>query len=194
MKSIAFFDFDGTITKSDSFPKFIIYAKGYIKFACAAAFFVPKVVLASLLKKDTGKIKEEWFSFHFKGMKEENLKSLGNSFSLELKKKNRFRYNILDTIKELRDSGSEVIIVSASLNIWIDPFSQSLQMNYICTELEFKDGYFTGRFSTPNCKGEQKRIRIENKYNISEYERVIVYGDSSGDTEMMALATEPHWV
>ncbi|MDQ1268592.1 MAG: phosphatidylglycerophosphatase, partial [Campylobacterota bacterium] len=53
---------------------------------------------------------------------------------------------------------------------------------------EFKDGLFSGRFSTINCHGKEKARRIKEHLNIDEYETIYAYGDSSGDNEMLALA------
>jgi phosphoserine phosphatase len=47
----------------------------------------------------------------------------------------------------------------------------------------------TGRIEGKNCHGEQKVIRIQEEYNLSDYQEIYAYGDSSGDKPMLGLAT-----
>ncbi|KAA8711021.1 haloacid dehalogenase-like hydrolase [Helicobacter canis] len=49
--------------------------------------------------------------------------------------------------------------------------------------------FLSGEFATPNCYGEQKAVRIKARYDLSRYEEIYAYGDSKGDTAMLALAT-----
>ena len=194
MKSIAFFDFDGTISRSDSFPAFITYTKGYTNFIWASLRFIPLLILSKLLNGDQGEIKEKWLEYHYKGTNKERLNQWAENFNQYLHESGSLRNEMLQTIRNLQKENIECVIVSASPDIWIDSISRSLKMDYICTELEFKDGIFTGKFSRPNCKGIEKKNRIIEKYVLSDYSRIIVYGDSSGDNEMMELATEKHWI
>lgn len=194
MKSIAFFDFDGTVSRSDTFPAYIIFTKGYLSFILASLLFVPRLIYSKIFNSDQGKIKERWLAYHFKGVKKKTLSEWADQFVKHLHESGGFRSDMVKTIKSLQKENIECVIVSASPDLWIASISRSLQMAYICTELEFKEDKFTGKFSKPNCKGPEKENRIKEKYNLSEYSRIIVYGDSSGDEEMMALATEKHWI
>jgi HAD superfamily hydrolase (TIGR01490 family) len=194
MKSIAFFDFDGTIIRRDSFPAFIIFSRGYIKFTLAAIWFIPCVIIARIFNQDQGKVKEKWFSFHFKGEDRAIMENQAADFIRFLQNSGTIRENIISTIKDFQKSGIPCVIVSASPDIWIKPFSNQYQMDYICTEVEINDEILSGRFRGKNCKGAEKKIRINKKYNLQDYDRIIAYGDSSGDNEMMSLATEVNWI
>ena len=37
---------------------------------------------------------------------------------------------------------------------------------------------------------EEKVIRIQEEYNLSDYQEIYVYGDSPGDKPMLGLATK----
>jgi len=78
--------------------------------------------------------------------------------------------------------------VSASMQSWIQPWCDKNNIELLSTQLEFKDGKVTGRFLTKNCHGKEKENRIKELLHVEDYETIYAYGDSSGDTEMLALA------
>ena len=63
----------------------------------------------------------------------------------------------------------------------------------ISTELEIIDGKLTGRFSTLNCIGKEKVRRLNEKYNLSEYDEIHVFGNSKGDLPMLELGTHKYY-
>ena len=48
----------------------------------------------------------------------------------------------------------------------------------------------TGAFATPNCRGSEKVRRLQAVFG-EEVRLRAAYGDTSGDTEMLAIAEEP---
>src|SRR5258708_3717924 len=89
----------------------------------------------------------------------------------------------------LLKEGFEMAVVSASAENWIRHFTQRLSLELVATKLEVKNGLITGKLEGKNCKGEQKVICIKERWNLTEYEEIYVYGDSFADKPMMALAT-----
>jgi phosphoserine phosphatase len=61
----------------------------------------------------------------------------------------------------------------------------------IATEPEIKNGVLTGRFSTPNCYGQEKKRRFLEKYPDRDRYILYVYGDSNGDKELLEMADKP---
>lgn len=61
----------------------------------------------------------------------------------------------------------------------------------LCTEAEF-DGndVLTGNFATDNCYGMEKVRRLKQKYPDRQKFKLVAYGDSSGDREMLDFADE----
>ena len=47
-----------------------------------------------------------------------------------------------------------------------------------------------GAFAGPNCRGEEKVRRLRAAYG-DDVRLAAAYGDTSGDTEMLAIADEP---
>ena len=64
----------------------------------------------------------------------------------------------------------------------------------ICTETEIKNLQFTGRYSTPDCSREQKKIRILEQYDVKDYAAIYAYGNSYEDEPMLNMATYPYMV
>ena len=81
-----------------------------------------------------------------------------------------------------------MVIVSASTDIYLKDIADILDVDLICTEAEVVNDYFTGQFRTPDCSSEQKKIRILEKYDLSQYDYVYAYGNSREDLDMLSLA------
>ena len=65
-----------------------------------------------------------------------------------------------------------------------------IRLTVVGTEMEVKNGRMTGRFATPNCYGAEKVRRIEDVIPHREHYRVLAFGDSRGDKEMLEYADE----
>ncbi len=189
MKKVVVFDFDGTLTRKDSFIEFIKFVKGRYIFYLNL-FFVIILWLCSKFKiLETGKAKEAVFSFFFKGMTIEKFNEYGNRFTYKVN--NILREQARSTIKYYLDQGAEVLIISASIENWIVPWAKENNIKKIlATSVEINsNGKLTGRFSSANCKGKEKLERLLQLYPDIEPENLIVYGDSGGDKELIDFAS-----
>ena len=83
------------------------------------------------------------------------------------------------------------MIVSDSATQWLKAWADALNVELIGTELEIKNEKVTGKLASTNCFGIEKANRINAAINLSEYAEIYAYSDSSGDREMLALATKP---
>ena len=195
MKRIAVFDFDGTITRKDTLIEFIRFAKGSAALFWGLLLHLPWLILMKLHLYDNGKTKECVFSWFFKGMSLEQFNELGRAFYQaqvdkliysEAKKK----------ISEYKSQGDIVVILSASIENWVQPFASALQAEgLIGTQAEVAEGKLTGRFATPNCYGVEKvsRLKVWLEANVKEQPYIIGYGDSRGDKELLEFANEKHY-
>ncbi|MEM1000104.1 MAG: HAD family hydrolase [Bacteroidota bacterium] len=191
-KELALFDLDGTIIEGDSMIAFIRYARG------AGWLFLSYLVLSPILLLyrfglyPNDKAKQLLLSFHFKGKKEKRLKGLGAIFGQEILHSMR-RRGAMRRLRYHRDQGHDVVVITASLNIWVEPWLKNQGLRYICTEPEWANGVFTGKFATPNCYGPEKVRRLREILDPADYDVIHAYGDSKGDREMLALANESHF-
>ncbi len=98
------------------------------------------------------------------------------------------RKEALQRILWHKTQGDRVIIVTASIEYYLQAFIREYEIEVIGTLLEVREGKLTGNFSSLNCYGPEKVDRIKSLIKLQEYDEVYCYGDSKGDKEMLALA------
>ncbi len=186
--NLALFDFDGTITEKDSFYDFIGYLSRIHKsIIFKSIFFLPISLAYALRLIPMGKSKELFLTFYFKGWKksyfDERAKDYANTLLPRL-----IRPIALEKIRKHKMNKDKIVVVSASLDSWIGEWCLKNGLDLISSSLETKNGFITGKLKRGDCNGMEKAVRIQEKYNLEEYETVFAYGDSSGDKEMLGLA------
>jgi HAD superfamily hydrolase (TIGR01490 family) len=184
---IAFFDFDGTITNRDSFLDFVRFLVGTPRFLLGMATAIPYLFTYSLGRISHEELKNRVYSRFFKGRSRAELERAARVYS-KRKLPRLLRPAALQKIHWHQQQGHRVVVVSASADLWLQPFADRYRLELIATRLEVRNGRLSGRMLGPNCKGPQKVIRIREKYNLDRYEKVYAYGDSRGDREMLQLA------
>mgnify|MGYP003689854237 CR=1 FL=1 len=81
---IAFFDFDGTITKDDSTAKFIRYFVGDIAFIKGIILLLPMLIAYKLKIVTNNEIKRRLITYFFKGIDIIYFKKKAKEFSLSM--------------------------------------------------------------------------------------------------------------
>ncbi len=189
MRYLALFDFDGTITTDDSLIKFIRFVVGDAKFIWGMILLSPMLTAYKLKLIPNYKAKQYMLSYFFKGMSEEKFMQVTNEYSLN-HIKTILRLKAMEKIAWHKEQGHKIIIVSASIECWLKPWCDENNLDLIATKLEIEDGIVTGKFLTKNCYGIEKANRVNEAYDLSNYDYIYVYGDSRGDREMLELADE----
>ena len=190
MKRVFAFDFDGTLTTRDTLIAFIHYACGTPRFLLGFLLHAPLLVLMKLRLYSNGKTKQRLFTWFFQGMSIETFDALCQSFALS--HRHLLRPETVRLLQQALSEGSEVLIVSASIDNWVQPFFPTVTV--LGTQIEVIDGRLTGRFLTPNCYGQEKVRRILALHPDRSAYHLIAYGDSRGDRELLAFADEAHLV
>lgn len=189
MKQVVAFDFDGTLTTKDTLLAFIRYAKGPTSFWLGFLRYSPLLVLMKLGLYPNYKAKQKVFAHFFKGMTLEAFNDLCQRFAQD--NLHLLRSQGITTLMQAQDDGVEVVIVSASIDNWVQPFFSDVTV--IGTQIEVKEGLLTGRFLTNNCYGQEKVNRILARYPHRDDYHLTAYGDSRGDIELLAFADESHY-
>ena len=143
-------DFDGTLTTRDTLIEFIRFACGTPRFILGFLLHAPLLVLMKLGLYDNGKTKQRVFSWFFKGMAIEDFNRLCKDFADC--SRHLLRPEMVRLLEQAQAEGSKVLIVSASIDNWVQPFFPSFTI--VGTQIEVIDGLLTGRFLTPNCYGQ----------------------------------------
>ena len=190
MNKIYAFDFDGTLTTRDTLLEFICFACGAPRFLLGFLLQAPLLVLMKLRLYPNGKAKQRVFTWFFKGMTVEAFDALCQDFANT--HRHLLRPDVVRVLEQALAEGSEVLIVSASIDNWVQPFFPSVTV--LGTQIEVADGRLTGRFLTPNCYGQEKVRRILALHPDRADYHLTAYGDSRGDREMLAFADEGHTI
>lgn len=181
MKKIYFFDFDGTISRIDSFILFSFFSLTLFKFF---KYWIITIFLLPKYFNDKSKLKERFFK-NFTSLTELEFNELCTSFSNKIISK-IIKKSFLDYIKKTKKD-DKIVIVSASISNYLKPWCDKMKFELISTELEVKNGLMTGNFLNKNCNGKEKTKRIKQKYNLKDYDEIHVFGNSKNDISMLSL-------
>lgn len=188
---LVLFDFDGTLTKVDSFGAFLWFAVPLVRlilgcmkllFLLPALFFIDRDLRAE-------RAKALILNTFLGGKDRKALQKLGLSF-YQHRLSSMLRPHVMQMLRQYRDVGDTVVVVSASMDIWLQPFCEAERISLICTVLAYEEDKFLGALATLNCNREEKARRIRDAYDLQKYSLIIAYGNSSGDAAMFALAHE----
>ena len=189
---ISFFDFDGTITNKDSLADFIIYAIGDFSYYKGLLILSP-MLLAYKLKIIPNHIaKQKLISYFFKGWDIRDFQKITKSYSKE-KIVEIVRPKAIERIKWHQEKGHKIVVVSASMEGWLQGWCKSYNLELIGTKLEVSNNKITGKFATENCYGIEKVNRIKENYILEDYDIIYAYGDSYGDKEMLSIADKKYY-
>ena len=189
MKKIYAFDFDGTITTKDTLIEFIRYAKGSMALGLGFMRYAHLLVLMKIGLYPNYKAKQKVFAHFFKDTTLDDFNALCKAFAAS--SSHLLRPNAIEAINHAIKEGSEVLIVSASIDNWVQPFFP--QVKVVGTQIEVIDGKLTGLFLSKNCYGQEKVNRILSLYPNRQDYHLTAYGDSRGDKEMLAFADESYF-
>ena len=186
---IVAFDFDGTLTSCDTLLAFIRYAKGTRKMLLGFLRYSFLLVMMKVGVYPNWKVKQQVFSYFFKGMKLGQFDALCQRFAKD--HRHILRKEALSVMESAQLAGARVLVVSASIDNWVAPFFSDVLV--LGTKIEVLDDRLTGRFLTKNCYGQEKVNRIKSEFPHREEYELIAYGDSRGDKEMLEYADEGHY-
>ncbi|MFA5906307.1 MAG: HAD-IB family hydrolase [Desulfobacula sp.] len=190
---LAIFDFDGTITRRDTFLLFLVFCFGWVKVCRIGIRCIPVLLGYKLNLISNSKAKETIFGRFFKKTGLEEFNEFCRRFSLG-KISPVIRVSALEKIIRHKVQGDKIIIISASIENWIRPWADSYGIDdVIGTTAETEGLVLTGKFGSPNCYGEEKVGRFIRTYGDPGQYHIFAYGDSRGDKELLAIADEPFY-
>lgn len=189
MKKIVATDFDGTLTSKDTLLEFIRFAKGDMLCIFGFLLYSPLILLMRMKLYPNYRSKQKVFSFFFKGMPLEEFNRLGHEFADS--RQYILRSGAKQMLKVCKENGTEVVVVSASIDNWVQPFFPDLKV--LGTQVEVVEGKLTGRFLSKNCYGQEKINRLLEIFPDREKYYLIAYGDSNGDRKLLDFADESYY-
>jgi len=191
MVDLALFDFDGTLTTKDTFSGFIYFSSGPVRTAIGNVALGPLVLGFRRGVVSGATLRRAAAAFCFRGRRVEEVDDHGRRYARTFGA--LLRPTALARLEWHRAKGDRIAIVSASLSAYLRPFTQSLGIELICTELEARGGVYTGFFRGGDCSGEEKARRVRARYALAEYETIHAYGDTREDHALLRLANKRYF-
>lgn len=189
---LAVFDFDGTLTRHDSFVPFLKFAFGQRTFSKRMARMVLPGLgyLARRVTRD--ELKARLIKAFLTGVEVQWVQDKAKAFC-DAWWDRLMRPTALISVAAELEKGAIVTLCSASPEIVLQPFADRLKVELIGTSLEVIDGKLTGLIEGSNCRRDSKVSRLEGVYGPLSQFRVRAWGDTSGDHELLAAAQDAHW-
>jgi phosphatidylglycerophosphatase C len=189
---VAAFDFDGTLARRDTLVPFL-------RNACGPARVVVATARAALRARDRDTLKVGAIGHLFRGRSAAEVDALGRAYVPTLVE--LLRPEMVERVRWHRAEGHAVVIVSASLGVYLRPLADRLGLDAaLAVELVTgADGVLTGAVvGDLNTRGPEKVARLRTwaaqRFGPDVPFELWAYGDSSGDEELLALADHPTWV
>jgi phosphatidylglycerophosphatase C len=190
-RTFAAFDFDGTITRRDTMVPFLAAVAGRSAVARALSAESPRLAIAAAGRGDRDEAQARVITRVLMGHSYADVEAAGLAYGVELSR-SAITAEARDRIAWHRREGHEIVIVSASLDVYLVEVARSLGVAHVLsTGLDVDaDGLCTGRLRGANCRGPEKATRLRTLLAGEDVE-LWAYGNSTGDDEMLALAHHP---
>ncbi|NOU00875.1 MAG: HAD-IB family hydrolase [Gallionella sp.] len=175
------------------FP-FLLFVVGWRAFIRHLIMLTP--MLASyglgLIRNDIAK--ERVFICFLSGMRLDVLQGKANQFALEGLPQ-LLRPEAMQRLVWHKQQGHHCVVISASLEIYLRPWAINSGFDdVLATQIEtLHSERLTGKLLGSNCFGTEKVKRLEKLLGNRESYTLYAYGDSNGDTELLAYADYPYY-
>jgi phosphatidylglycerophosphatase C len=195
--SIAAFDFDGTLTRSDSVVPFLrlVGGRGWM---LRLALHAPSVIVAGA-RRDRDRLKALATKAVFRGVSRSRVDALALEHGRAITA-GGLRDDVVARLGWHLEQGHQVVIVSASYEPYLRVVASSLgAADVVATRLALDaDDVCTGELDGSNCRAEEKVRRLDQWLSERGLCRADVelwaYGDSAGDRQLLVWADHPVWV
>jgi HAD superfamily hydrolase (TIGR01490 family) len=184
---LALFDFDGTITTKGTYPGFVSCAVSPGRKLLGGLILSPLILVHRAGVVSDQAIRKAISRIGFWRAEPERLRQLGEQYANEILP-NLIRPVALERIVWHKARGDRIVVVSASLDVYLEPWCRNLGVDVICTRLETRAGRVTGRYLHGDCCGPIKARRIRENCALTEYGTIYAYGDTEEDREMLEMA------
>ena len=186
---IVAFDFDGTLTVSDTFTAFLRWREGYVGYHAGMAKLAP-AASAFLVNRKTEQLKAAAVKVFLRGLPMSVLAEEAREFATTAAPI-MLRPDALKVWRRHRNDGARMVIVTASPEVIIAPFARGLGADLLLgTGLAVdKDNRLTGGLKGRNCRGPEKVRRLQEAFG-EDVRLLAAYGDTDGDDDMLGIAEE----
>jgi len=190
--NLALFDFDGTITRADTWTEFLRFSATPQRMLAASVILSPLMVGYKLGFVSARTARPLVAKVAFQGRKSVIVRRLGRKYAADVLP-DLLQPQALERIAWHQEHGDTVVVVSGSLDVYLTHWCKSMKVDLICTQLEDANGTLTGKYVGGDCSGGEKLRRIAERYDLARYPVIYAYGDTVEDREMLEIAHEKYY-
>jgi phosphatidylglycerophosphatase C len=183
---LALFDFDGTVTTTDTFSRFLRFSSSRRRIAIGTVVLGPLVLGFKRGLVPGALLRRACVAFCFRNRSVAEIAEHGRRFARTFDV--LLRPEAMARLRWHQDKGDRVAIVSASLSAYLDPWSAALGVELLCSKLAARAGLHTGRYEGKDCSGEEKARRVRDRYDLKSFDNIYAYGDTAEDHALLSLA------
>ncbi len=190
--TLALFDFDGTLCQQDSFTGFMsfVLSKPVLYRKCLKIF--PQIAAYYSRIYPAHQMRPLLYKTLLSGKNSKIIQQLGQQYALSLYQ-HHLNDRVLEQLHWHKQQQHRVVIVSASLDLYLQPLAELLNIELICTQVE-QQQYLSGKYLSPDCSCEEKVTRVKQLFDLDTYCHIYAYGNSKEDYAMLNCATQAFWV
>ncbi len=195
MPNIAIFDLDYTLTKRGTWGRFVVKA---VKFR--PWLWLPLLVSAGWTqwRYKRGhlpriRVKQAMMRWSLVGMPRRDVMVMADVFA-EREVQKGLRPGALTAIKRHKDAGDVLIIVSAAVDVIVEPIADRLEFDHwLATDMKWDNNRLSGDFASKNCYGPEKVTRLNRLFDdhpeLKHSDTIITfYSDSYSDIELLTYS------
>jgi HAD superfamily hydrolase (TIGR01490 family) len=194
---IAVFDFDGTITRYDSFVRFLSLVLRKYPERLISSWELPiDVVRHKCGWRDNTWLKQRFMRKILRNLHAKDLESVTHQLHDGLLE-GGFRTGAMKELNRHISLGHRTLLLSASLDIYLKPIAANLGFSDCGCSVAERDaqGALTGRLRGANCLNFEKVHRLNELIGTERNAwRVIAYGDSAADLPLLEAADEGYMI
>jgi len=187
-KILALFDFCDTLIGMQTANRFVTLAYQKNKrFDTIANEFIRVVGRKSRLL--FGHRHKKWQLKQLKGLSVKKMQDIVKNY-VENELVPKENKKIIDKLLWHKNNNHTVVIISGGFSEYIRYYAQKYDINYvIATELEVKDGKFTGKIYGIDCMGINKIEKLRDTINLDDYDlkNSYAYSDHISDIPLLSL-------
>lgn len=189
MTTLAVFDLDGTITRSDTLVGYLL---GYLGRHPQRLWRLPLCLLPllkyCLVERDRGALKSAVIRLTLGGLTRGELERWNQTFIARLLRGGVFA-EALEQIRAHRSAGAHLVLLSASPDLYVPAIAAALGFDEaICTQLRWHaDGRLHGALQSANRRGEEKVRCLQALLQTYRPTHSCAYGNSPADLGHLQL-------
>lgn len=190
---LALFDFDGTLTTQETFPRFLRSIVPGERQRAARWALAPLVAGYRLGLVPGTRVRAEVVRRGLAGENAARFEAAARDWAAR-ELPGLLRPQALARLRAHRARGDTVLIVSGNFEVLLQAFAAAEGAVALGSRLETRDGRLTGRYAGPQCVLEEKVARVRAEVELSTFGQVHAYGDTREDRPMLLLADVAHYL